>query len=384
MGCSNRVAGDMICQGTANIVDRRSVDGVDLVTLTRPAHREFYVNAAPAPDESIAEVFCNIAALLREENACVVSLEVFGVSAVEGNPALQVAFGEPDFPVTWLDEGCESAQPLVGVQAWAVSGLTVTPLRAGGRILGSLFEDGCVRACRLGGLGATDPALPAHEQARAVFHQMASLLEQAGMDFSNVVRTWFYNHRMLDWYGAFNTVRTDFFLEHGVFDGLVPASTGVGGHNALGGALTAGLLALVPRCAEVRTFAIPSPLQCPALAYGSAFNRAVEITLPDHRRLLISGTASIAPEGHTVHLDDVEAQVALTMEVVAAILESRGMSWSDVSRSIAYFKHAKDATVFENYRATEKIPSFPAIVVKEDICRDDLLFEIELDALKGC
>jgi enamine deaminase RidA (YjgF/YER057c/UK114 family) len=79
---------------------------------------------------------------------------------------------------------------------------------------------------------------------------------------------------------------------------------------------------------------------------------------------------------------DPKAQVALTMDVVHAILESRGMNWTDVTRSLAYFKHAEHAPIFETYRAENSVPPFPAVIVKNDICRDELLFEIEVDAIR--
>lgn len=47
------------------------------------------------------------------------------------------------------------------------------------------------------------------------------------MDFSHVIRTWFYNNRLLDWYEEFNRARDTFFESRGVFDRLVPASTGL-------------------------------------------------------------------------------------------------------------------------------------------------------------
>ena len=71
--------------------------------------------------------------------------------------------------------------------------------------------------------------------------------------------------------------------------------------------------------------------------------------LPDHRRLYVSGTASIEPSGKTAHIGDPAKQISLTMEVVAAILESRRMTWADVSRAIAYFKDIKDAPLFDEY-----------------------------------
>jgi enamine deaminase RidA (YjgF/YER057c/UK114 family) len=96
---------------------------------------------------------------------------------------------------------------------------------------------------------------------------------------------------------------------------------------------------------------------------------------------LISGTASIAPEGHSVHVGDVDAQTRLTFEVAEAILASRGMGWGDVTRLIAYFKCRDDVTAFDRGRAALGIPEMPVLFTANDICRDDLLFEIELDAV---
>jgi hypothetical protein len=69
------------------------------------------------------------------------------------------------------------------------------------------------------------------------------------------------------------------------------------------------------------------------------------------------------------------------MEVTGAILKSREMNWSDITRAIAYFKHAEDAMLLQEYCRTYKLPPFPVIVTRSDICRDDLLFEIEVDAI---
>jgi hypothetical protein len=49
------------------------------------------------------------------------------------------------------------------------------------------------------------------------------------MDFGHVVAYMVLQHEMLQWYGEFNKVRTAFFKNHGVFDGVVPASKGIGG-----------------------------------------------------------------------------------------------------------------------------------------------------------
>lgn len=383
MGCSNRVAGDLLCKNLSAVIEKDLTPGMQVVTVPRPNHQELFISASPRPGQGAVDCFRDVAGLLHRNDARVVSLEVFGLSAPEFFPGLRAAFdGELPFPVTWIEEGGDDPNRLVGVQTWAVTGLNLEPIRVDGRVLGVVFEDGCMRTCRLGGLGQGSGAMSVADQSRLVFERMAEILSLVGMNFSDVVRTWFYNCKMLDWYGDFNKVRTRFFNDNGVFDGLVPASTGVGGRNCYGSALTAGLLAVTPACEAMQVSPVASPLQCPALDYGSSFSRAVELALPDHRRLLISGTASIAPEGHTVYVDDVERQVELTMDVVQAILESRRMDWGDVSRGIGYFKDIADAPVFGRYLAAHGLPELPVLLVKEDICRHDLLFELELDAIK--
>jgi len=144
----------------------------------------------------------------------------------------------------------------------------------------------------------------------------------------------------------------------------------------------AGLVALKPKSEEVKVSQIASPLQSSARDYGSSFSRAVEVACPDHRRLYVSGTASIDKAGDTVFLDDCRAQVKKTMEVVDAILRSREMDWADVTRALAYFKDAKDAPLLEAYRQESDLAPFPVIVAENDVCRHDLLFEIEIDAVK--
>jgi len=293
---------------------------------------------------------------------------------------LEEALGPLPCPVTWIEDGCDRAGAAGGLQVWAVAGLPVEPIAVDGAPVGCVFENGAVRYCRLGGLVSPDRAQARPEQARVVLDAMIRGLEAAGMGFGNVVRTWFYNDDILAWYGEFNKVRTGFFTERRVFDGLVPASTGIGARNAAGAALTAGLLAVQPKDGSVRATPVASPLQCPALSYGSSFSRAVEFVTPGWRRLLVSGTASIAPEGHTVHIGDVGAQTELTLKVVEAILESRGMGWRDATRAIAYVKHNADWARVVECLQTCGVTDLPMVMTRGEICRDDLLFELELDA----
>ena len=102
---------------------------------------------------------------------------------------------------------------------------------------------------------------------------------------------------------------------------------------------------------------------------------------PNCRKLFVSGTASIAESGETVHHGDVAGQIDLTMDVVAAILWTAGASWSDVTRATAYFPHTTDVRVFRALCARRDLGALPVLCMESTICRGDLLFELELDAI---
>lgn len=287
-----------------------------------------------------------------------------------------------DTPTTWLQGDACGGGEMLSMQILAISGVKPEPVMLDGRPLGYVYEDTAARYCYLGGILPRDANASREDQTLSVLERMATALESCGMGMTNIVRTWLYLDRLLDWYGPFNTVRTTFFREHGIFDNLVPASTGIGAANPFGAALTAGLIAVQPINDLVTIKAVESPLQCSARDYASSFSRAVEVAFTDHRTIYVSGTASIDAEGRSIHLDDPERQVARTMEVVTAILESSGMSWSDAVRGIAYFKDIRrHQPLYNAYCAEHGIPAFPLAISHADVCRHDLLFEIEVDAM---
>jgi enamine deaminase RidA (YjgF/YER057c/UK114 family) len=100
------------------------------------------------------------------------------------------------------------------------------------------------------------------------------------------------------------------------------------------------------------------------------------------RRLLISGTASIAHGGQTLWPGNLNRQINLTMGVVEAILESRGFAFSDITRATAYFKNRTGIPAFAAWCAGRNLRSLPFVAAQCGICRNDLLFELEADAWK--
>ncbi len=272
----------------------------------------------------------------------------------------------------------------LGCQIYALPSESLTPIEHQGKLIGKMYQDAYTRYAALTVLPG-DQAQTRYDQAADIFNRIHQVLidQDAGFDtgFRNVIRTWLYADDILSWYDQLNKARNAFFTEHDIFNHLVPASTGIGAGNYYGRAMAVQALAAVSLNSDVTIEPGHSPMQCPALDYKSSFSRAMKVLAPDHHRLTISGTASIDPHGNTVNLGDTPAQIDLTMQVVHAILEHAGMEYSDTVTALAYFKDPKDFYLFDRY-CDENNLSLPHIKLHADVCRDDLLFELELDAVK--
>lgn len=346
--------------------------GQQVREIPRQGRREIALTCAAATS---ADLLPLVGYLRRTLGAEVLAAEHFGPSLPGCVPP-----GSDDLPVTCVLDG----PPAPGLGGWhlsAVAGAPVRPLRLDGQLVGVVVSGPYAVECMVSGLYPPDPTAAPADQARAVFERLEQALALVGMDFSHVARTWFFLNDILAWYDDFNRVRAAFLADR-LSGTLIPASTGVGGSNPVGAALVARAYAVRPVHPGVTVQAVPSPLQCPAPEYGSHFSRAVEVGMPDLRRLLISGTASIAPNGRTRHPGDVDAQIAWTCEVVEALLQSRDMGWQDVTRATAYFRRFSDCSAWEQFRLAQGLPDLPLLLVPQTICRDDLLFELELDAVQ--
>lgn len=355
------------------------------VVLPPKANRKsgvsFTLTCTPLLGETFSALGHRLAAQLRERAATPLHFLVFGNrdAAAAGMEILAEIFGCLDFPVTWVEGADCSGKPVASIQLYAFTG-EVERLEWQGRVVGSVFYEGGARQCVVGGLMHSEKTLPAAEQTRQTLATLQAVLAQAGFELADTVRTWFFLENILQWYDDFNRARAQIYSGVKFRTGSLPASTGVGAKNPAGSALALAAWAFQPLAASASAEEIASPLQCPAPAYGSSFSRAMEISSERRRRLFISGTASIAPGGKTLWLGDVRRQMELSMEVVEAILQSRGFAFADLTRATAYFRDAADAGIFSEWLTTNGLQKMPLVYAQCDICRNDLLFELEAEA----
>ncbi|MEX8519932.1 MAG: hypothetical protein AB3X44_15585 [Leptothrix sp. (in: b-proteobacteria)] len=191
----------------------------------------------------------------------------------------------------------------------------------------------------------------------------------------------------LELYRHFNIGRQQAFLDAGqsAFEGA-PAACALGHH---GGPLTLAFLAgpVAPRPVE-------NPRQTSAYHYPSeygprspTFSRAALVELaPGLETLFISGTASIVGDA-SVHRGDVVRQTEETLRNLAALLDAvhaRTSARFELSRMdhTIYLRHAADLprvrAVFEQAVQADSPAACGALYLHADICRSELLVEIEV------
>jgi enamine deaminase RidA (YjgF/YER057c/UK114 family) len=91
--------------------------------------------------------------------------------------------------------------------------------------------------------------------------------------------------------------------------------------------------------------------EAPDYPRPSSFSRGLRVDLKGTTLLLISGTASVDEQGHTIHAGDFGAQTWRTYRNITALLESEGASWKDVVRTTCYLRDIeRDYAAFNEIR----------------------------------
>jgi chorismate lyase/3-hydroxybenzoate synthase len=249
---------------------------------------------------------------------------------------------------------------------------------------------GVIECEEAGQTPAEEGVTPLQSAARSVYERLFGLLRQQQMP--HLWRVWNYLAHInqashgLERYRQFNLGRyTAFEQAHRDTGGQVPAACAIGvRHGPLTVAFLAGHAPVVP---------VENPRQLSAWRYPSqygprapTFSRAALAHPPGQEALFISGTASIV--GHeTVHEGDVAAQCVETVRNLACVVqEANRLARSPVPFSLAgmshraYVRHAGDAATVER-TLQPLLGGAPLVCVQADICRSDLLVEVESQAI---
>ena len=230
---------------------------------------------------------------------------------------------------------------------------------------------------------------PLQQATESAYRQVFALLDT--LRYPYLVRFWNYiadinAHSFgLERYRQFNLGRQDAFLAHGRdVVGNVPAACALGSAQ---GPLTIAFLA-----GRVAPLSIENPRQISAYQYprqygprSPTFSRASLVRLGQDEVLFVSGTASIV--GHaTLHPANVVAQTRETMTNIKAVLAEANRLASQPRFDLGslyykvYVRHPADLAQIRAELAHCVGDALKAVYLQADVCRQDLLLEIEATA----
>jgi enamine deaminase RidA (YjgF/YER057c/UK114 family) len=356
--------------------------------------------------EQVQEILSKMQGILdaQEQPMVVVTQTVF-LRRAEDQPECErlfAAYYRSNAPVTnfvWQPPCCGAD---LALEAWAIGGASVQVEHFGPHALSVSYDS--VRWVYCAGIHSTHLDRSAYPLATDVLERMGLTLAKAGSGFEHVVRTWFYLGGITEpeagtqRYKELNRARTDFYRpirfpcslsDPMIPQGIYPASTGIG---TGGMGLVASCLSLQTKRKDACLLPLENPHQTPAYAYhpryspqSPKFSRGMALLVGNHVITWVSGTASVV-NSQSCYLGDIEKQTEQAISNIERLiapenfafhgLRGAGATLGDLAKIRVYLKRRED---FERCKAIcdRRFGPVPAIYAVADICRPELLVEIE-------
>ena len=240
----------------------------------------------------------------------------------------------------------------------------------------------------INGIEPAESSLTRAIQVRNMFYKADSILRELGGSYRDVVRTWFYLSNILEWYGTFNAIRNDVYNEFGLMPSIdnnvltLPSSTGIGVNNTQKAAGTIDLYAIVgPETCKPRIMQLNNKGQKNAYEYGAAFSRGTVIRNARSRSMQLSGTAAINHRGLSLFHDSCKQQIDFAFQKIRELLRPLSAGLKDICAATAFLKNRHEISKLKNYFTSHGLAELPCVYVAADICRPELLFELDGELL---
>ena len=393
----NQMPPCLLCDQSHTVVDLHGVHRIALMITPK---------AEGTAADQAWEAISTMRAILRQQpvEMTATSQTVFLRSAEDEQVCrklFEAYFGEKTPVTNYIVQPPCGGQALA-IEAWAVGGEPVEVEFLDEKVV-AISYDG-LRFVHLSGITPEQVGATAFEQSKASFDEVARRLDSAGTRFNDVVRAWLYMGGItepengVERYRELNRARTDFFADQearGLYQihrngaNFYPACTGIG---MVGRGLVVSCMTLQTDRDDVRLLPLENPNQTSAFEYSERFSpkspkfsRAMAVVLGDYVTTWISGTASIV-DSETVHLGDIEKQTEQTIDNIRDLISRdnferhgvprAGAELGDLAKVRVYIKHPED---YEACRAVceRRFGPLPTIYAVADVCRPDLLVEIE-------
>jgi enamine deaminase RidA (YjgF/YER057c/UK114 family) len=290
----------------------------------------------------------------------------------------------------------------LALEALAIAGASAGIERFGLHAVAVSFDS--VRWVYCAGVQSANNGRGCYPLTRDGLERLAAILAKAGSGLEHVVRTWFYLGSITkaegqsQRYKELNRARTEFYRnirfcrslsEPMIPQAMYPASTAIG---MAGMGLVASCLTVQTDRKDAFLVALENPQQTPAYAYprrhspkSPKFSRGVALVFGTHAVTWVSGTASIV-NSESRHCGDIQKQTEQAIENIGRLIAPDNFAFhrvsgvgagpGDLAKIRVYVKRPEDFVICKSI-CEEHFGAVPAIYAIADICRPELLVEIE-------
>ena len=301
---------------------------------------------------------------------------------------------------------------VIALELWAMSGEKMQVCCTSDNAIVAEFDE--IRWCFCGGLMSTSSENGAYVRSREAFVALSVYLNAWHFQLDQVLRTWIYQGHLVmeegesQRYKELNRARTDFFGDTQFLKDYLPkqhkgtvypASTGIGADDF---DVVISAVALDTKRKDVIVCPLENPNQTSAFDYGAVyspqspkFSRAMAVAVADECMIFVSGTASII-DSESQHIEDPVKQTELTLDNIAALidgqnLDKHGLSIPEGGKRVqpgfacgldnlecvrVYVKRPAELELIRQV-CERRLPKIPTLYTIADVCRPELLVEIE-------
>lgn len=277
----------------------------------------------------------------------------------------------------------------------------------------TLYHSDGVQLLFLGDVIPAETPIGAYPRSLSAFYEMENLLARYGFTPEQLLRTWLYQGLLVfpegetQRYKELNRARTDFFADRKFLEAtlpkapkvreqlqldkrtIYPASTGIGADDF---DITMAALAVSTNRDDVVSTPLENPNQTSAFDYNAVYSpqspkfaRAMAVQIADALKIYVSGTAGIT-ESESRYENDTVGQTELTLDNIAALVSAENLKSHGIKGFAPVLTNMVSARVYikreSDYEAVRSIcekrcPGVPMIYTTADVCRQELLVEIE-------
>ena len=283
------------------------------------------------------------------------------------------------------------------IMVYALDGAANLQIKEQDNICYGIIESAEEKMLFVEGIPATNFADKVKAQSQEVFAKLDTLLSAYGFEVDDIVRQWNYIGNIVSCkegkqnYQEFNDARSQYYAR-GAWSNGYPAATGIGSTDGI----IVGCIAF-KKADSKGVYPIDNPLQVAAHIYSKSvlidndenavkstpkFERAKLIESAGGAYCFVSGTAAIRGE-ESVDPSSAKLQTIKTIENIEYLVSKEnlvrfGCKPYELKYAFLhiFIKHAED---YEEVRAVVEAsyPQVPALYSVADVCRSELLVEIE-------